>query len=182
MNSDGNVQESASVDEYLLKICVIGFPDEILTASLRSYSDGPMDPSTRNSFGYEVPTKQIRLDNDLIRLILFDISNKHDFGRRIPGVFRGSSAAIFAFSHSNLNFIDSLKKWYYLFREYIPQPTVPIAFIGVHGDPEVTSTSGSQELAQELGGDYYEMVVDDLQTLDVVLRSLSRKVLDKRQD
>ena len=65
------------------------------------------------------------------------------------------------------------------FRRHIPHPAVPIAFIGLHSDSEVVTIVEGQELAQELGVDYYEMETDDLQTLDAVLRSLVQKILTK---
>ena len=62
------------------------------------------------------------------------------------------------------------------FREHIPEPTVPIAFVGLHDESEVVPQAEGQSRAQELGADYFEMA-DDLQTLDTVLKSLLRKVI-----
>ena len=41
----------------------------------------------------------------------------------------------------------------------------------------IITTADGQALTQELGADYLEMAVDDLQTLDAVVRSLVQKVL-----
>jgi len=158
-------------DEYLLKICVLCCPDELLTQSLRSYADGGMEPSYRFTLGFTVPIKTIKIDNNSIKLILFDIST----GPTNPNLFRGASGAVFAFSKGNHSFVRSAIEHYHEFRQHIPESA--IAFVGLHDDSEVVTQAEGQSLAQELGVDYFEMAIDDLQTLDAVVRSLVQKVL-----
>ena len=171
--------DNTNADEYLLKILMICFPDEVLTKSLRSYAGGVSEPKQRLAFGVDIPTKTIKMDNNVIRLLLAYISTNPVFGPPRPSLFRGSSAAVFAFSKSNRSYMTSTKSMFHEFRRHIPHPAVPIAFIGLHSDSEVVTIVEGQELAQELGVDYYEMEADDLQTLDAVLRSLVQKILTK---
>ncbi len=79
MNSDGIYLEKGKPDEGLLKISIQCYPDGALTKSLRSYADSVMDPSLKNSVGFDVPTKNIRINNITIKLILMDLSTKSFF-------------------------------------------------------------------------------------------------------
>ena len=166
-------------NEYLLKICVLCCPDELLTPSLCSYVGSTPKSSIRSTIGVltPIPTKQITVNNTNIKLILVDISTKEFFEKLRPTYFRGASAAVFAFSKSKHSFVESAIGHCHEFQRYIPTLAVPIAFIGLYGDSEEVTEVDGQSLAQELGVDYFEMVATDLQTLDVVLKFLTRKVL-----
>ena len=84
---------------------------------------------------------------------------------------------VFVFSKRDHSFVELAPDHYHEFRQHIPNPIVPVAFIGLHDDSEVVTQAEGQSLAQELGVDYFEMAIDDLQTLDAVVRSLVQKVL-----
>ena len=164
---------------YLLKICVLCCPDELLTPSLWSYVGRTPESYTRSTLGVlePFPTKQITVNNNNINLILVVISTEEFFEKLRPDYFRGASAAVFAFSKSKHSFVESVIDHYHEFRRHIPNPTVPIAFIGLHEKSEEVTEANGQSLAQKLGADYFEMVATDLQTLDMVLKFLARKVL-----
>ncbi|MHA2246341.1 MAG: hypothetical protein ACXADY_15360 [Candidatus Hodarchaeales archaeon] len=168
-------------DEYLLKICIFCYPDKLLTHSLRSYTVENPDPSTRSVLGLFTFTKQITVDNDNIKLILPDISTHPFFEHHYPSYIRGVSAAVFAFSKSNPSFVESATDHYHEFRKHIPEPTVPVAFIGLYDESEVVTQAEGQSLAQDLGADYFEMDSTDLQTLDMILKVLIKKVLSKTE-
>lgn len=165
----------------LFKICIFCYPDELLTPSLRSYANGVAGPPSRSVSGFIIPTKFIKMDNSYIQLILVDISTNPVFegvkNPSYPNYIRGASAAIFAFSKGNHSFIKSALDHYHEFRQHIPDSTLPVIFIGLHNESEVVTLAEGQSLAQNLSADYYEMAVDDLQTLDKVLHSISRKVI-----
>ncbi len=181
MNSDGIDLAQGKGDGLVLKIILVCYPDELLTPLLLSYTDVVQDPSLRSTLGFVISNKQIEVDTTLIKLLLVDLSTGPHFDSRLSSYFGGSSAAVFAFSKNNHSYLDSIKDSYREFWEWRGHPALSIAFIGLHSDPEVVNTSEGQEVAKELGVDYYEMAIDDLQTLDVVLRSLSRKFLEKQE-
>ena len=173
-----NVEISLVEQKYLLKICILCCPDELLTQSLRLYADSVHLANKRYYLGFDLPTKHIKLDNNRIQLLLANISTYPSVSAR-PSYYRGASAAVFAFSKSDHSFLESAIDHYHEFRQHIPEPTVPVAFIGLLDESEVVTQIEGQSLAQELGADYFEMAVTDLQTLDIVLKSLTRMVLRK---
>ena len=162
-------------DEYLLKIGFFCFPDDLLTSSLHLYADKVFEPSRRSSLGVDIPTKHIKLANKDIKLILTNISTDPHFTPKCLYYFRGASAAVFVFSKSNRSFFDSTRTLVHEFYRHISD--LPITFIGLQDDPEVVTFSEGQSFSQELGADYFEMAVDDLQALDKIIRSLSQKII-----
>ena len=66
---------------------------------------------------------------------------------------------------------------YYEFKDLHLHSAPPSAFVGLYGDFEGVSQLEGQARAQELGVSYYEMAVDDLKALDLIIRSLSRKII-----
>ncbi|MFX1514784.1 MAG: hypothetical protein ACFFC6_00605 [Promethearchaeota archaeon] len=170
-------------NEYLLKVCLFCYPDALLSPALHSYAGSKYYPTQRLSFGVDIPTKRIHLNNDKIKLILADISTNSSFAPqhpRLPRYLRGASAVVFAFSKSNHRFLKAAIDQYLEFRQHIPDG--PIVFIGLFEEHEVVTHAEGQSLAQELGAEYFEMAVNDLQTLDLLLRSLSRKVLATKHE
>ncbi|MFX0207033.1 MAG: hypothetical protein ACFFDT_13680 [Candidatus Hodarchaeota archaeon] len=177
--------------DYLVKICIVCYPDDLLTPSLRSYVSGRFDPSTRSTLGSFFPRKQIKSTTGVnihpkqimvgtinIKLHVCDISTDPVFKPNYPRYFRGTSAVVFAFSKGNHSFIKATIDHYHEFRRLLPD--VPVAFIGLSDESEVVSLVDGQSLAQELAVDYFEMAASDLQALDAVLRSLLKKILTRK--
>ena len=171
--------DATAVDQCLF-ISILCHPDKILTPSLCSYA-GVVVSDKRRLFG--VLTKVIQVDTTPMKLILKDTTTHPDEHPTRESYAYGSSAAIFAFSKSHLRYLASIKESYNEFKQcHIHHPVLPIiSLIGLHSDPEIVTTLEGQAAAQELGVAYYEMAVDDLQTLDVILRSLSHQVLEIRR-
>lgn len=163
--------------EFFVKISMPCYPDELLFPTLLSYADRSFHPSTRLTAGATLPSKQIKLENNLIRLFLADFSTKRHFAPLRLNYIRGSSAAVFAYSKNNRKFLDSAIALYRWFKRHTPHPVPIVAFLGLHADPELVSQKDGEALAQELNVDFYEMAVDDLQALDTILMLLLRKVI-----
>jgi len=168
-----------SVARWRAKICVLCSPDDILTKLLPAYTEEISKP-TKRIIGLDFyQVKNIKIDDNIIRLLLIVISTQFCFASSCPTYFQGASAAVFAFSKSKYSFVESTIGLFYEFRRHIPEPTVPIAFVGLHDEVEVVPQTEGLSLAQEFGVDSFEMAVDDLQTLDAVLKSLLQKVMKK---
>ena len=166
-------------NEYLLKVCLFCYHDALLSPTLHSYARSKhYNPTQRLSFGVDIPTKQIHLNNDKIKLILADISTNSSFASQSPRYLRGASTVVFVFSKSNHSFLKAAVNQYHECKQHIPD--VPVAFIGLSEENEVVPLAEGQSLAQEVGADYFEMAADDLQVLDTVLKSLSQQVMDMK--
>lgn len=165
---------------YLInKISIFCFPDDALSDSLRSYTDGGgFDPILRYSLGFNIYTKIILWDDFWrFKLILINISTDPWFSQQLPSFIEGSAAVIFAFSKTDPTFVWAAVDLYYNLRrmeQYFP-PFLPVVFIGIEGDPEEVSAAECRSLVQELGVDYREMAPSNLSTFDSVLQSLLQR-------
>lgn len=158
--------------DYSLKMCIFCYPDELLTHSLRSSAHEVFE---RDTMGFNTPTLSFELNSDFLKLILMEISTDPSFLPTNRGYYGGTSAAIFAFSKTDYSYYKSAIDHYHDFRKVIPQ--CPVVVLGLFGESEVVTQAEGESLAQELGVDYVEMTASDLQALETVLKSLSRKVI-----
>ena len=169
-------------DPLFLKICFFSYPDEVLTPLLSSYADVTQPSLLRPVQRHLISTKHITLDNTSIKLFLVDISTDPFVGSYRARNLVGSSAVVFVFSKNDTRFFDSTKDLFRKLKHHIPDLPLYIAFIGLLGDSDTIPTSTGQDLAHELGGDYFEMAPNDLQTFDTLVRSLARKGMEKYLD
>ena len=182
VNSDRLDQTQARSDTPIFKICVFSYPDEVLTPLLYAYADVGQDPSHRTTLGFLWFIKHIQVDDTFTKLVLLDLSTQPHFSSIRPSYFHGSFGAVFAFSKSNRSSIESIKELHPKFMQIASRFDVSKAFIGFQSDSAVVTPTEGQELAQELGGAYYEMVPNDLQTFDAIVRSFARKGMEKYLD
>ena len=118
-------------DEYLLKICIIGIPDELKTRMVRTFAEGKFTTDYLPSLGVDITTKQIQVDGNNIKLILVDTAGQEFFGKLRPSYYRGASACLIMFALNEKSSFDAIPDWLAEFRKHIPTAAVPITLVGV---------------------------------------------------
>ena len=166
-------------EEYLLKICLVGHPSELKTKLIRSFVEGKW---TQNRFptptlGVDITTKQIKVDDSNVKLILVDTAGQEFFGKLRPSYYRGASAAIITFNKGDRETFNAIRGWYKEFRRHIPSSSVPIALVGIITESEEVTTDEGQNLAKEHRSSYYETDVTDIETITTVVKELTLKVI-----
>ncbi|MFX1508035.1 MAG: Rab family GTPase, partial [Promethearchaeota archaeon] len=116
--------------EYLLKVCILGFPGELKTDWVRRYAEGKFTTDYLPTLGVDITTKQIHVSCNNIKLILVDTANQEFFGKLRPSYYRGASAAIITFDKGDRDSFKAVKKHYNEFKKYIPQGLIPITLVG----------------------------------------------------
>ncbi len=164
-------------DEYLLKICIIGTPNELKTKMNRAFCGYQTDDTTQLCLGVEILIKQIQVTGNNIKLILVDTSGKDFFGKNRPSYYRGASAAIITFAKEDRTSFKAVKDWYKEFKRYIPESSVPIALVGFITESETVTTAEGQNLADELRVLYYESKPTDKKTVETICHDLIIEVL-----
>ena len=164
-------------DPYLVKICIVGTPNELKTKLNRTFCGYQTDPDTLLTLGVEVLTNQIQVAANLVKLILVDTAGQQFFGKLRPSYYQGASAAIITFAKEDRTSFKAVKGWYEEFKKHIPQPSVPIALVGFITDSEEVTTEEGQNLAEELGVSYYETKPSDRSIMADVCQDLSFKIL-----
>ncbi|MFX0181459.1 MAG: Rab family GTPase [Candidatus Hodarchaeota archaeon] len=168
-----------SEDEYLLKICVIG-ETKLKTKLVRRFTKGGFETDRLPSLGVDITTQKISIDNDQIKLILVDTAGQEFFGKLRPSFYRGASAAIIVFDKGDLKTFKTVPDWLAEFRRHIPDPTIPIAIVGIITNSEHISKEDGQELAKRLNMSYYEVQPTNFEQISQVFYGLTRQVLNMK--
>ncbi|MFX1286091.1 MAG: hypothetical protein ACFFB5_20775 [Promethearchaeota archaeon] len=164
-------------DEYLLKICLIGTPNELKTKMNRRFCGYQTGDHTRLVLGVGILTTQIQVTGNNIKLILVDTSGKEFFGEIRTSYYRGASAAIITFAKEDRTSFKAVKDWYKAFKRHIPESLVPIALVGFITESETVTTAEGQNLADELRVLYYESKPTDKKTVETIYHDLIIEVL-----
>ena len=168
-------------DDYLLKICLIGYPSEVKTDWVRRFAEGKFTTNYLPIQGVDITTKQIQVDGNTIKLILVDTAGQKFFGKLRPSYYRGASAAIITFDKGDRDTFKAVKKWYREFKKHIPAVSVPIALVGFLAEPEVVTSEMGENLADELGLSYNEVSSYQADQLHQIIENLTRKVLLQKE-
>jgi small GTP-binding protein len=172
-----------SKDEYLLKICIIGNPQEIKTAMVRRFAEGKFIPNHLPTLGVDITTKKIQVDNNTVKLILVDTAGHEFFGKLRPSYYRGASAVIITFDKGDEQSFEAVRAWYMEFRNHIPDSTVPIALVGFLTGPPKISTNLGLKIATDIEAKYYEVDTKnpELAIIEEIFRDLTRRALASKE-
>ncbi|MFX0052411.1 MAG: Rab family GTPase [Candidatus Hermodarchaeota archaeon] len=166
-----------SENEYLLKICVIG-RTKLKTKLVRRFAGAKFDTNYLPTQGVDIITKKINIDNNQIKLILFDTAGQEFFGKLRPSYYRGASAATIVFDKSDLKTFKSVPDWLAEFRNQIPDISIPITLVGIRNEAEEKlTTEEAQVLAEKLRIQYVETSLDDLEKIKEIFYALTKTVL-----
>ncbi|MFX0051360.1 MAG: hypothetical protein ACFFAJ_12875 [Candidatus Hodarchaeota archaeon] len=91
--------------------------------------------------------------------------------------YRGASSCIITYDKGNRDSFNAIKKWYQVVCTHVSSQDIPIALVGFNtNSKEVTSEEG-QELADELGMDYFETKTTDKERVIKIYKNLAKKFL-----
>ncbi|UCG02721.1 MAG: GTP-binding protein, partial [Candidatus Heimdallarchaeota archaeon] len=177
----------------LLKICLIGYPDELKNNWVRRFTEGKFTTSYLPTQGVDILTKLIQVDGNNIKLILVDIASQDFFRKSLASYYRGSSAAVITFDKSNSDSFNAVKDWYKEIKSI--HPSIPIVLVGfipkkvniptflkIQKARSLPPTeeelyeeiiTDEQSLAEELGLSYYETRPNDKRISEQIFHDLT---------
>lgn len=171
------------VDEYLLKICAIGSGSVGKTSLIRRFAEGKFTTNYLPTLGVDITTKQITVDDNLVKLILVDTAGQEFFGKLRPSYYRGASACLIMFALNEKSSFESIPDWLAEFRKHIPQPSVPIALAGNKKDlvdQRQVTPEEAHSLAKAKDMSYYETSAKlGGSEIEEIFVGLTRRVLQK---
>jgi len=94
-----------------LKIIVAGAKDVGKTSLIRRFVHGLFQTDTVGTIGVDFMTKRLTLNNQEIRLSLWDFAGEKKFRNMFPSYMAGASAAIILFDITNRGSFDDLIDW-----------------------------------------------------------------------
>lgn len=106
----------SDIQKFRFKVTVIGDGSVGKTSLIKKFTQGTFEKDYVKTIGAQFSIYNKEIDNDQIRLILWDIAGQDDFNFLRPSFYRESSAAIIIFSLEennlgNLSF-EHIAKWH----------------------------------------------------------------------
>lgn len=130
--------------DYLIKIMFFGKPSEG-KQDLTKYCDQSFSSKySKSTTGVELYPIDIQSKGKLVKLQLWDISEKERFRSFIPNFMKGANGALLIYDIANSKTLDSLVKYIPIVRENAGN--IPIILIGTKSDIEV-----NREVSKEYG-------------------------------
>lgn len=116
-------------DEWVLKICAAGSFQVGKTSLIRRYAEGKFSEAYTPTIGVDVTVKRVTIDNQQVKLLLWDTAGQEVFGRIRPMYFEGSFGCIIVYDITRPETFHELDRWIAEFRAQDRQDA-PIAIIG----------------------------------------------------
>ncbi len=169
-----------------MKICIIG-STSLKTRMVQSFISG----SGINHTGQiNINSKQITIDDQVIRLILADGGGQSFFSKKNiwllkrswglkPTFYTGASACIITFGKGEKASLEAVSDWYKEFKKNIADPRIPIALVGIINNTEEIVSIEGQKIANKLNMSYYETSSTNKETISLIFRELATIAVKK---
>ncbi len=172
--SKGN--RMSEYDQYLMKICII-LPNELRTSFITRFTERQFTTDYFPSIGVDITTKQIKVDNTHVKLILVVTTGEEFSGKLRASFFKGGSAVIIFFDKGDRQSFDVIEDWIKEFRKNFPKQRVPIGFVGFITDTEEITTNEGEGLVKQINMKYYETTPKDNKKVEHIMIDLSKAVI-----
>lgn len=107
---DKKIEERKSGYNYKIIIC--GDPSVGKTSTILRFTDHAFIRTYIPTLGVSISEKNIKVDNDYVNLILWDIAGQSKFEIMRRHFYKGSEAVILIFDLTNLKSFESIPNWY----------------------------------------------------------------------
>jgi len=146
--------------KYKFKIVVCGDPGVGKTSTILRFTDNAFIRTYIPTLGVNISEKNVKIDGDLVGLILWDIAGQSKFETMRKHFYMGTEAVILIFDLTSLKSFESIPKWYEDIKKYVIADNKIIGFIlGNKEDLEdnrIIAKKDANKIAKELGLDYIE--------------------------
>ena len=135
------------------KLCILGDGGVGKSTLVNRYLTGVFSDSTKLTIGVDFYVNEIKLDDKLIKLNIWDFGGEDRFRKLLPGYLFGASGGIFMFDISRLNTLINIKNWIEVLKNTPDEKTqsMPILLVGGKSDLEA-KRSVEKDYAIEVGG------------------------------
>jgi small GTP-binding protein len=152
--------EDKGVIKYKFKIVVCGDPGVGKTSTILRFTDNAFIRTYIPTLGVNISEKNIKIDGNLVGLILWDIAGQSKFETMRKHFYKGTEAVILIFDLTSRKSFESIPKWYEDIKKYLMSDTDIIGFILGNKEDLIESRligeKNAIKIAKELNLDYIE--------------------------
>ena len=129
-----------------------------------------------------ISTRRLQVNNINVKVILVGVEEE-DLGEKPSGwkkpamYFRGAIAAIILFDKYDRWSFDRIPKWFDFIN--FQDKSLPLTLVGIIMEKNIVTSKEGENMAHELGMDYYEVSVSDEEAKSQILHEILKKRLNR---
>ncbi|XP_078491660.1 ras-related protein Rab-23 [Ciona intestinalis] len=167
--------------EIAVKVVVVGNGAVGKSSMIQRYCKGIFTKDYKKTIGVDFLEKQLRLNDDEVRLMLWDTAGQEEFDALTKAYYRGAQACVLAFSTTDRNSFEAVENWKSKVEEEVG-PNIPIALVQNKIDlldDAVVEQHEAEGLAKRLKLRFYRTSVKEDLNVDEVFKYLATKHIQK---
>jgi len=132
----------------IAKVIVVGDAAVGKTSLLLRYTKGTFNPTYILTIGVQFAVKDVKLDDDILRLQIWDTGGQERFGPIRQVYYRGTKGALVVYDRSERSSFDRLDYWIKELRQIVDG--IPLVIVGNKADlPAAVTPEQGQQFATE---------------------------------
>ena len=169
-------------NERKMKLLTIGESAVGKTSLILRYFDGKFGENYYQTIGIDFKSKQVIIDDEPIRLVVWDSAGQEKFRTITQSYYRDSDGILVVFDVSSRDSFSKVRIWVQSIKDTMTTP-YDVILVGNKSDlPEhFVTTEEAEELAQELGMKYIETSAKTGSNVDAAFYELATMV-KRRKD
>jgi len=159
------------------KVVLLGATLVGKTTLVTRFTSGEFDPSIKSTIGACYASKIVSVNNENVKLQIWDTAGQEKFRTLVPMYFRGAKVAILTFSVCDAETCNEVSFWANSVKQGTSQ--MPALFVVANKIDldRVVSREKGEELAKEIGAEYYEVSAFEGKGVDELLQGVARSAL-----
>ena len=97
--------------DYIMKLILIGDASVGKTNILTKYLKNEFDPNSKATVGVELGTKNIQIDNKIIKVQIWDTAGQERYKAITSTYYKGAKGAIIVYDITRKITFDNIEKW-----------------------------------------------------------------------
>ncbi|CAD8208584.1 unnamed protein product [Paramecium pentaurelia] len=165
---------------YMFKYIVVGDTNVGKSCLLLQFTENKFCDHTESTVGVEFGYKTIKINDQLIKLQIWDTAGQDSFKSITRSYYRGAIGGLLVFDFSRRSTFEDIKKWLKEIKTYSCDK-IELVLVGNKSDilKKDITIEEVEEYAQQEKLEFYETSAKTGKNVDVVFESVANKILRK---
>jgi len=167
--------------EIAIKVVVVGNGAVGKSSLIQRYCKGVFTKDYKKTIGVDFLERQLKINEEDIRLMLWDTAGQEEFGAITRSYYRGAQACVLAFSTTDRDSFEAIEEWQKKLNDEVPSD-IPLVLIQNKIDlldQAVVQQEDADQLAKKLKVRFYRTSVKEDLNVNEVFKYLVEKHIEK---